>query len=324
MCSQPALFFTVGAVLLTLCAGETSDCAKDIDDFYVCVKTKYDGEIQKLFDQVKKSTFTEEAAKCFTSNGCSAPKEIGAAPDSDGTGDDEADDDDDADLSMGFEAIQIKKILNPLWFPGETTKNVTATEEECATVQDEKTVQMITQCMQKTLPGFKYPYENGLPTKMDYMAQTGDAFGSMDDLFNDAAETYLASLRDPKTCPADKSKGAQECLEKLFSTRQMTSFGRTLITEHIFRLLCNAGAECHKAARESCQEWILKVRKISCDCASAEEQNVVNALAERYGKCFGVTPKKEEIAKTYRELMKRKCKAMEDDAKQCASVLQHA
>ncbi|KHJ49354.1 hypothetical protein D918_00479 [Trichuris suis] len=310
----------VSVALLTLCTSETSDCAKDIDGFYACVKTKYDAEIQKLFDEAKKSTFTEEAVKCFTSNGCKAPKE-GDAVATDSANEDE---DDVTDISMSFEAVQIKKILNPFWFPGETTKNVTTKQEDCANDQDGKAIELITQCVQKSLPGFKFPFDSGLPTKVDYMDHTAEAFGSVEDFFNEAAENYLAALRDLKTCPKDKSEAAQACLNKLFRSNQMSSFDRSLTTERIFRLLCNVGVECHKATRQPCQEWVLKARTLTCDCASSEEDNVVNSLAESYGKCFGATTDKEEIRKTYKTMVKRKCKAMEEDAKQCSSILQLA
>ncbi|CDW52006.1 hypothetical protein TTRE_0000026501 [Trichuris trichiura] len=311
------LFFGVTVALLTLSTSETPDCAKDIDKFYACVKTKYDDEIVKLFDEKKKSTFTEEANKCFTSNGCKAPKGNDAATD----GADE-DEDDGIDINMSYEAVQIKKILNPFWFPGETTKNVTTKQEECANLQDGKAIELITQCVQKTVPGFKFPYDSGLPTKVDYMDHTSEAFGSVEDFFNEAAANYLAALRDLKTCPKDKSEAAQTCLDKVFRAHQMSSFDRTLTTERTFRLLCNVGVECHKATREPCQQWVLKTRTLACDCASSEEDNVVNSLAESYSKCFGASTDKEEIRKTYKNLVKRKCKAMEDDAKQCSTVLQ--
>ncbi|KFD69298.1 hypothetical protein M514_18447 [Trichuris suis] len=89
----------------------------------------------------------------------------------------------------------VKTMLNPDWFPNATDKVFTGLEEKCMNDSYHTVNMMVQACIQKSLPGFRFPMKGGLPAQLLYFDMTVRAYA-----------------RSPEQCrPKIKALGEIEC-----------------------------------------------------------------------------------------------------------------
>ncbi|KRX37698.1 hypothetical protein T05_5611 [Trichinella murrelli] len=299
------------SIFFAASADATSNCAEDVANFYKCVDRHYDQELGKLFTYHTAEAFSEKAIECLTKNGCEKPAFHKFKPTEEGDGDD----DEEGFIGKQLDAFVFRKILNPEWFPN--ARNLSVPENNCMDSHFEKANSIVEQCVQKTLPNFKFPIENGLPSKMDYMAKAEKDFDENEYILNDVAKYVLKLLRNPQVCPADKHGVVEKCLTNLFHENHKSPFDKILSGEVLFKELCGVGVTCFKNTREPCRKFILNLHETACTCATDETEQVVKYLVDSYSKCFGLDPEYKQVEKSYLETMKHKCEALKSDKQAC-------
>ncbi|KAL1242559.1 Bifunctional heparan sulfate N-deacetylase/N-sulfotransferase [Trichinella spiralis] len=214
---------TVG--LITFCclffaasADATTNCAEDVANFYKCIDRHYDQELGKIFTYHTAEAFSEKAIECLTKNGCEKPAFHKFKP----TQESDEDDDEEGFIGKQLDAFVFRKILNPEWFPN--ARNLS--------------------CIQKTLPNFKFPIENGLPSKMDYMAKAEKDFDENEYILNDVANGENLSKElcgVGLTCFKDTREPCQKFILNLHETACTCA---TDETEQVVKYLVDSYSKC--------------------------------------------------------------------------------
>ncbi|CDW53129.1 hypothetical protein TTRE_0000139201 [Trichuris trichiura] len=212
----------------------------------------------------------------------------------------------------------VKTVLNPDWFPNATDKVFTGLEEKCMNDSYHTVNMMVETCIQKSLPGFRFPMKGGLPAHLLYFDMTVRAYASPHRFFTWAAGLLHRLLRQPGICPTSaKAKTVEKCLTKKFMKEQRDSFREMLLLEEAFDMLCNISASCFVQSSEQCRLKIKALGEIECQCSLELIPTMTNMLTEDYSTCFQANVSRSAVERALRSRMDQECQRQRRSTEMC-------
>uniref|UniRef100_A0A5S6R147 DUF19 domain-containing protein n=1 Tax=Trichuris muris TaxID=70415 RepID=A0A5S6R147_TRIMR len=320
--------FVLFMCLIAADAAPAVCCGEEATRFHVCLYKNYVPLLDKFrqFDQRK---FLETASICFSSNGCRLPSQIwtnfndtgnadevneNESKESESNGQDSGSEETDSNKTLNkaldvrtLQVAVIQTVLNPKWFPNATNKIITGHEEECMNKSYHVVNMMVQACIQRSLPGFRFPVKEGIPAHLLYFGMAIRAHSSPHRFFTTTAGMLHRHLRTPGVCTGKQAKLAEDCLSRTYMREQRDSFREILRLEQAFALLCNISTSCFFQSKEQCRPSIRALGEIECECSLDLIPKMTNMLTEDYSRCFQTNVSRDAVESALRTKMNIEC-----------------
>ncbi|KFD48710.1 hypothetical protein M514_10421 [Trichuris suis] len=329
---------------ISAAATPSLSCGDEATRYHHCLFENYLSQLEK-FEPFDQGEFLETVSTCFTRNGCSKPtirlpsvsnttgisddiseresdKTESTKPDSVGNENEGIESNETVDSQKtAYAKLQVtvvKTMLNPDWFPNATDKVFTGLEEKCMNDSYHTVNMMVQACIQKSLPGFRFPMKGGLPAQLLYFDMTVRAYASPHRFFTWAAGLLHRLLRQPGICPTStKAKIVESCLTKEFMQEQRDSFREMLLLEEAFAMLCNISASCFAQSPEQCRPKIKALGEIECQCSLRLLPTMTDMLAEDYSACFQANVSRSAVESALRSRIDQECQRQRRSTEMC-------
>ncbi|KRX90095.1 hypothetical protein T4E_7382 [Trichinella pseudospiralis] len=300
---------TAGVLAIIWCSvvafeTESYECGVQITNFFHCLDNHYANALQTKYPAFDQETFTSKVGNCFTANECTAPDRLDST---------------ESDVKTpAYSEIEIKIVLNPLWFSNSSDREYSGNEQRCMLEAYNDTVQMIQKCIRKVIPGFEFPDNIDIPSRSDYYRRLVQYGKKPDDLFDTVAIKAMRAANSKNFCPnLDSSMNTKKCLTDVFHKYQQSSFDHVLRIDMLFRELCSSVAVCMLNMTDHCQEKLKQLESMECQCARDEIPNMLTLLLAQYEKCFGLKAFQKPVETAIRNRVEEECKVQHQLKKMC-------
>ncbi|KAL1246236.1 Ribosomal RNA large subunit methyltransferase K/L [Trichinella spiralis] len=264
---------------------ESYECGVQITDFFHCLDIHYANVLQTKYPAFDQETFISKVSNCFTINQCATP--------------DRFDRIDPIANVTPYSEIEIKIVLNPLWFSNSSDREYSGNEEKCMLEAYNDTVQLIQKCIRKVIPGFEFPENIDIPSRSDYYKRLVQYGKKPDELFDTVAIKSIRAANSKNVCPnLDSSMNTKKCLTNVFHQYQHSSFDHVLRIDMLFRELCSSVGVCMLNMTDHCQEKLKQ-------------------LETQYEKCFGLKAFEKPVETAIRNRVEEECKVQHQLKKMC-------
>ncbi|KRY34197.1 hypothetical protein T01_12151 [Trichinella spiralis] len=283
---------------------ESYECGVQITDFFHCLDIHYANVLQTKYPAFDQETFISKVSNCFTINQCATP--------------DRFDRIDPIANVTPYSEIEIKIVLNPLWFSNSSDREYNGNEEKCMLEAYNDTVQLIQKCIRKVIPGFEFPENIDIPSRSDYYKRLVQYGKKPDELFDTVAIKSIRAANSKNVCPnLDSSMNTKKCLTNVFHQYQHSSFDHVLRIDMLFRELCSSVGVCMLNMTDHCQEKLKQLESMECQCARNEIPNMLAILLAQYEKCFGLKAFEKPVETAIRNRVEEECKVQHQLKKMC-------
>ncbi|KRZ72947.1 hypothetical protein T10_10060 [Trichinella papuae] len=283
---------------------ESYECGVQITDFFHCLDNHYANALQTKYPAFDQETFIAKVGNCFTTNDCTAP--------------DRFDRTDSNVNTTAYSEIEIKIVLNPLWFSNSSDREYNGNEQRCMLEAYNDTVQLIQKCIRKVIPGFEFPANIDIPSRSDYYRRLVQYGKKPDDLFDTVAIKSMRAANSKSVCPnLDSAMNTKICLTNVFHQYQQSSFDHVLRIDMLFRELCTSVGVCMMNMTDHCQERLKQLESMECQCARDEIPNMLTLLLAQYEKCFGLKAFEKPVETAIRNRVEEECKVQHQLKKMC-------
>ncbi|KRX68051.1 hypothetical protein T03_4775 [Trichinella britovi] len=298
---------------------ESYECGVQITDFFHCLDIHYANALQTKYPAFDQETFISKVSNCFTitlnkltmfdvdyhfRNQCVTP--------------DRFDRIEPIANVTPYSEIEIKIVLNPLWFSNSSDHEYNGNEEKCMLEAYNDTVQLIQKCIRKVIPGFEFPENIDIPSRSDYYRRLVQYGKKPDDLFDTVAIKSIRAANSKNFCQnLDSSMNTKKCLTNVFHQYQQSSFDHVLRIDMLFRELCSSVGVCMLNMTDHCQEKLKQLESMECQCARNEIPNMLAILLAQYEKCFGLKAFEKPVEMAIRNRVEEECKVQHQLKKMC-------